>query len=128
MQMAKLDKYIVEEIVFRNNIRDAKMQLKNTFRYQVKYLKNDEKHCMGELTLEIGDADADTPLYIQVRMRGFFQLMGQDKRRIHVDSFYQLFPYGRAIVTSLCASACLPPIMFPVPDVQEENIDVNFQD
>ena len=127
MRTVKLVRYIVDEIILRNGIREPKMQLKNTFRYQVKYPKGNDKLCVGELTLEIGDADAASPLYIQVRMRGFFEYSVPDKRKVHVDSFYQLFPYGRAIITGLCASSCLPPIMFPTPDMQEENIDVNFR-
>ncbi len=127
MRTVKLDRYIVDEIVMRNGMRENKVQLKNTFRYQVKYPKGDEKHCVGELTLEIGDADSASPLYIQVRMRGFFEYTAPDKRRVHVDSFYQLFPYGRAIITNLCAVSYLPPIMFPTPDIQEESIDVGFR-
>lgn len=129
MRVVKLERYVVDEIVLRNSMKlpQTKLQLKNRFRYQVKYPKGDDKRCVGELALEIGDADADTPLYLAVRLRGIFLVEAPDKRRVHVESFYQLFPYARSILTNTCAMSCLPPLMFPTPDLQEENIDINFQ-
>ena len=41
---------------------------------------------------------------------------------MHVDTYKALFPYARAIITTLTANAGIPPIIIPEADIESQSI------
>ncbi|MDY4898990.1 MAG: hypothetical protein SO125_08565, partial [Eubacteriales bacterium] len=44
------------------------------------------------------------------------------KEQVHIDSYKALFPYARAIITTLTANAGIPPIFIPEADIESQSI------
>lgn len=47
-----------------------------------------------------------------------------DKKKIHVECYYALFPYAQALVARLCTDAGLPPFYVQALDMNPENVIV----
>jgi len=83
-----------------------------------------------ELTVEILDTPENRfPVDIRVTMEARFDLQqikeDQRERFLEITAVQLLFPYLRSLISSITTSALMPPIVFPVIDVntlvKEEN-------
>ena len=47
---------------------------------------------------------------------------GADKDMLHIETFRSLFPYARALVSTVTVNAGVPPIILPEVDIEGQNI------
>lgn len=85
--------------------------------------RDDETHATVEIVLEIiNSKEAPFPIDLRVRLSGIFDISAFPAEE--VDDFLKiqavqiLFPYVRTMVSSITASALMPPIVLPVIDVR----------
>ena len=45
-----------------------------------------------------------------------------EKEKIHVQSFKELFPYARALITTITANSGIQPIIIPPIDIESQDI------
>lgn len=114
--------YKVSEIVFHNKV-NGKVQLKlsNKVSHNVKYTKNGM--CEAVLTVEVFDKDNTDVLNAKVTVNGVFAITGDiEKEFVHVETFKELFPFAKALVTTISANAGVPPIIVKNVDIEKQEI------
>lgn len=122
--MANVDMkaYKVSEIVFNNKV-NGKVQLKlnNKISHNVKYSKNG--FCEAIMTVEVFDKENADVLNAKVTVNGVFTVpQGMEKEFVHVETFKELFPFAKALVTTISANAGVPPIMVKNVDIEKQEI------
>ena len=122
MKNLKLKAYKVEEILFVNKIRaNTKIELKNGYAYNVRY--TNQNLCEGKFTVSIEDKAAPESFHIKLVLAGIFEYNTDVEREVlHVQTYKELFPYARAIITTLTANAGIAPIMIPDMDIENREI------
>ena len=121
MNLTQLKAYKVKEVVFSNKIT-AKVQLhfNNKVSYNVKY--DNHGMCEGTMTVEVFDKKQPDVLNVKVTVCGVFTVAPDAKKElVHVETFKELFPYAKALITTLSANAGIPPISV-------QNVDIDSQD
>lgn len=99
----------------------AKVQFETKYSYNVKYSK--DMTCRGELSARISDKENPDNFYISIKMVGFFSFEeGADKDLLHIETFRMLFPYAKALVSTVSVNAGIPPVMLPNVDIEGQNI------
>ena len=109
-----------EVTVKRNNIPDGEYKICPRFTRNIKMLSTTTGQM--DLITEINNTDDQPfPLDIKVSMTGVFDLSNLDNTQY--DSFLKInavqivFPYLRNLISSVTASALMPPIILPIIDV-----------
>ena len=122
MSKAVLKGCMSPEINFINQLpTGTKVQLETKYSYNVQYSK--ELTCRGELSAKVCDKNAPEKFAISVKMVGFFTYEeGADKDLLHIETFRILFPYARALVSTVTVNAGIPPVMLPSVDIEGQNI------
>lgn len=107
---------------FCNKLENGtRVELGNKYSYNVSYANNNT--CRGEFTIEVADKGEPDKFAIKVVVVGIFSFDGElEKEKIHVASFKELFPYARALITTITANAGIPPIILPTIDIESQNI------
>ena len=113
-----------EELSFRmNRVRpepNARLDIKPQFSRQVRKVKDNDKLNFIALSLKVESTEAEPkPFDIHVTLVGTFEVedvaAGSDQEREFViEGTKLLFPYLRAAVTNLTASAYVAPLNLPV--------------
>lgn len=114
--------YKVSEIIFNNNVQ-GKVQLKlsNKVSHNVKYSQNGI--CEAVTTVEVFDKENFDVLNVKVTVNGVFAVTpGVEKEFTHVDTFKEIFPFAKALVTTISANAGIPPIMVKNVDIEKQEI------
>lgn len=114
--------YKVSEIVFNNKVQ-GKVQLKlnNKVSHNVKYSQNGI--CEAVMTVEAFDKEHFDVLNVKVTINGIFEVtQGVEKEFVHVDTFKEMFPFAKALITTLSANAGIPPIMVKNVDIENQEI------
>ena len=114
--------YKVSEIIFNNKVQ-GKVQLKlnNKVSHNVKYSQNGI--CEAIMTGEVFDKENFDVLNVKVTVNGVFAVEpGVEKEFVHVDTFKELFPFAKALVTTISANAGVPPIMVKNVDIEKQEI------
>lgn len=131
MANVNMKAYKVSEIVFNNKV-NGKIQLKlsNKVSHNVRYNKNGV--CEAFLTVEVFDKENKDILNVKVTVVGTFAVLKQDieKEFLHVETFKELFPFAKALVTTISANAGVPPIYVQNIDIEKQEIyrfDMNAQ-
>ncbi len=114
--------YRATEIEFVNKHENgARIEFENKYSYNVKYSKNN--NCIGEFTVEVNDKANKDKFHIKAVIQGIFTYdSGVEKEIIHVQTFKELFPYARTMISSLTVNAGLPPVILPTFDIESQNI------
>ncbi|MCQ2483732.1 MAG: protein-export chaperone SecB [Clostridia bacterium] len=122
MKNLKLKAYKIEEIEFVNKIRgNTKIELKNSYAYNVRY--TNQSICEGKFTVTITDKTNPEQFNIKLVLAGIFEYDTNVAREIlHVQTYKELFPYARAVVTTITANAGIQPIMIPDMDIENREI------
>lgn len=77
----------------------------------------------AELTVVAENPDDREHFRLSVTETGVFACPdGMSREAIHVETFRMLFPYVRALVSSVTALAGIPPILVPAVRINEENV------
>ncbi|MBQ3416625.1 MAG: protein-export chaperone SecB [Ruminococcus sp.] len=121
--MVNLQGYKVSKIEFVNQLENgAKISLGNKYSYNVQYAK-DANMARGEFDIEVHDKDNPNQFKIRVIMVGIFSyLEGSKKEEIHAETFKTLFPYAKALVTTVTANCGINPIIIPNIDIDNQQI------
>ena len=112
----------VEEVQFVNKIRaNTKIELKNGYAYNVRY--TNQNLCEGKLTVTISDKNNPDSFSLKLILAGIFEYNADVEREVlHVQTYKELFPYARAYITNLTATAGIAPIT--IPDIDIENREI----
>ncbi len=112
----------ITELSFINKLeKNAQLKIGNKYSYNVRYAPNNI--CVGEFTAEIEQAENADQFSIKLVYSAVFSYpadMGRDE--IHLKSYDALFPYVRATIASITASAGIPPLHIPYIDISGEEI------
>lgn len=110
------------EISFLNKLPNgSRIKLETKYSYNVKYAK--DLNCRGELTATVCDKESPDKFSIKVVTVGIFTFKeGADKDLLHIDTFKSLFPYMRALVSTVTANSGIPAVILPDVDMEGQNI------
>ncbi len=122
MADVNLKLYKASGIKFVNELENGtKIELSNKYSYNVGYAPNNV--CKGEFKLEVFDKKNPEKFSIEITVVGVFEFKeGLAKEKIHVMTFKELFPYARALVTTVTSNAGIPPIIVPAIDIESQSI------
>ena len=122
MSHVQLKVYKVKEFVLTNNVQGTvQLKLSNKVSHNVRYAKNGT--CEAVLTVEVFDKTQPKVLSAKVSISGIFQITDAvEKEFIHVDTFKELFPYAKAMISMVSAAAGIPPIIVQDFDIEKQEI------
>jgi len=135
--------YGVKHIEFRLNNEIPKNKLSKKLNVnidtEIRYNKNEPNKFMTIIKITTGDKEesAKSPFYLSVEVFGLFEV---DKEEIHrvrqfaeINSVAILFPYVRALISTITANANIPTVILPpinvagmmanTEEVKEENTE-----
>ena len=122
MSNVELKAYKASEITFKNNVQSkVEFKLGNKISHNVKY--TGKGMCEATLTVEVSDREKPDVLSVKVAVNGIFKINTEiEKEFIHVETFKELFPYAKALVTTVTANAGIPPIIVKNIDIEKQEI------
>ena len=122
MAHVKMQAYKVSRIDFNNTVNGkVQLNLSNKISHNVKYSKN--KTCEAVLSVEVYDKEAPDILNVKATVNGVFTISDDiEKEFVHVETFKELFPFAKALVTTISANAGIPPIIVKNIDIEKQNI------
>ena len=122
MTNVQLKAYKVSRINFNNAVQSTvHLNLNNKVSHNVKY--TDGAVCEATLCIEVLDKKQPDVLNISIELKGIFQIKKNvEKEFIHVDTFKELFPIGKALITTITANAGIKPIIIENIDIEEQEI------
>lgn len=122
MTNVQLKAYKVSRINFNNAVQSTvHLNLNNKVSHNVKY--TDGAVCEATLCIEVLDKNHPDVLSITVEVKGIFDIKrGVEKEFVHVDTFKDLFPLAKALVTTVTANAGIKPIIVQNIDIEEQEI------
>lgn len=122
MHKSELKSYKIEKLEFVNKTEGVKkLELTHKYSYNVGY--SNVNTCRGEFTAEIFDKNAPTEFGITITVVAVFATAeGTPKEYLHLETYDALFPYVKVLVSTLTASAGIPPVFIPYIDISDKNI------
>jgi len=122
MTNVQLKAYKVSHITFNNAVQSTvQLKLNNKVSHNVKY--NNNAGCEATLRVEVLDKDHPNVLNVTVEVKGIFEIKsGVEKEFVHVDTFKELFPLAKALVTTITANAGIKPIIVQNIDIESQEI------
>ena len=122
MTNVQLKAYKVSRITFNNAVQSTiHLNLNNKVSHNVKYTNGTV--CEATLCVEVLDKEHPDVLSITVEVKGLFDIRrGVEKEFVHVDTFKELFPLAKALVTTITANAGIKPIIVQNIDKEEQEI------
>ena len=114
----KFNGYVVKTIEFIKNESSSTnigVDIGKKFNYDDKY---PGKFIVGlKITLGDKDHDAMSPFYLCVELLGEFEVVESEidkvKQFAEINAVSILFPYARALITTITANANIPPVVLP---------------
>ncbi len=99
----------------------TRIEFENKYSYNVKYATNNT--CVGEFTVEVNDKENKDKFHIKAVVLGVFTYNPEAKKEIiHIESFKELFPFVRSMISSLTVNAGIPPVIIPNFDIESQSI------
>lgn len=110
------------EIEFVNkHDNGARIEFENKYSYNVKYSTNNT--CIGEFTVEVNDKSNKEKFHIKAVIQGIFTYNPEIKKELlHVQTYKELFPYARTMISALTVNAGIPPVIIPNFDIESQSI------
>ena len=123
MANVNLQAYKVDKIEFVNNLENGtQISLGNQYSYQVQYANN-RNVAKGTFDIEVHDKENPDQFKIHVIVVGIFAYNEDEKREvIHTETFKALFPYAKALITTITANCGIQPVMIPNIDIDNQEI------
>ena len=111
-----------ESIEFHNKMKaGVHIQLEHKFQYNVKYMGSNVCRC--EMTLSAGHKEDPAVFGVSAVVIGLFTYEeGVSKESIHIKTYKELFPFARALLSSVSVNAGVPPIIFPAVEIEKQSI------
>ncbi|MGN1420209.1 MAG: hypothetical protein ACI4XC_01690 [Eubacterium sp.] len=122
--MVELKGYKVNRLEIENKVKPGiQLKLQNQVKYNMNYMDGDKK-CVGFLELRITDADQN-PFEIRIEAVAEFTYGDtDDKADIHVNSFDQLFPFIRQIVSTSASFTGMPGLLIPIIKLNRDTVKI----
>ena len=122
MTNVQLKAYKVSRITFNNFVQSTvHLKLNNKVSHNVKYTNGSV--CEATLCIEVLDKDHPDVLNITVEVKGIFEIKsGVEKEFVHVDTFKDLFPLAKTLITTITANAGIKPIIVQNIDIEKQEI------
>lgn len=137
MSNLKMNGYKVTELKFYNKAENGqRLKLQNTYSFNVRYTA-DSRKCISQLDVKVGDNEQPDAFGITMTLFGDFDVLDTSvaKEKLHVEAYKALFPFARAIVSSVTVNTGVPPIILAEMDIEKQsiykidrNIPKDFQD
>lgn len=123
--MVELKGYKVNKAEIESKIKPGtQLKLQNQVKYNVNYMDADNK-CIGILDFRITDADMN-PFEVIIEMAAEFTFGAEDEKPdIHTQSFDQLFPYLRMVISNLTTLTGMPALFIPIMHLNRDTVTVN---
>lgn len=114
------------EIDVINKLTEAgEINIDTTHEFNVNY-SGDGVHCRAVMKAGFTAHGEPETLKIVCTVEGDFATekitSDEDKKKVHLDCYYMLFPYAQALLMRLCTDAGLPPFYLPPLEMKEENV------
>lgn len=120
--------YKVCEMYFCNKLTEGtEVQLKNEVNYNVNYSDTENK-CIGVCVFNVKNRDAieESDFRIKIEIRGIFEYENlTSKKIVHAETFKELFPYIKQIVSTLTTTAGMPPLVIPTISIDADTVNVH---
>ncbi len=104
------------------------MEIKVHHRFDVKF-HNDGKHCAVLLKCELKSTEEPAVVSVSVSYEGIFETdeirNDEDKKRIHVQAYYSIFPYMQAMISNIFVSTGLPPIIIQPMEMKTDEVSLS---
>ncbi|MBR5827369.1 MAG: protein-export chaperone SecB [Clostridia bacterium] len=122
MANATMRGYKVSEIAFINNVKGkVELKMKTKVSHNVRFTKLGT--CEATLTVEVKDEEHPDTISVRVKVVGAFTVNREvEKEFIHVETYKELFPFAKALVTTISANAGIPPIYVQNIDIENKEI------
>lgn len=127
-----MQKHTLMELTLHNEFPEHKpgsFQIKPQINFTV-FPKKDNLPIVGELTIEVGSMDDNSPLYIKVRVRGSFINLAKsesdaliDAKEFHKQCFPLIFNVTSSIVSGAMLMGGMTPINLPPIDPNRLNFE-----
>lgn len=128
LNKVSLKGYKVCEMQFINKLNEGnEIQLKNEVSYNVNYSDTENK-CMGICVFNVKNRDSaeESEFSIKIEIRGIFEFENlTSKKIIHAETFKELFPYIKQIVSTLTTTAGMPPLVIPTITIDADSVNVH---
>ena len=123
MSVVNLQGYKVDKIDFVNTLENGtKIALGNKYSYQVQYAV-DRSMARGAFDIEVHDKENPERFKIHIIIVGIFSYDPAEKKEmIHTETFKALFPYAKALITSVTANCGIQPVIIPNIDIDNQEI------
>ena len=123
MSSVNLKAYKVDSIEFVNQMENGtKIGLGNKYSYQVQYAVNKEI-AKGTFDIEVHDKENPDKFKIHVVCVGIFTYdPDETKEEIHAETFKALFPFAKALITTVTANCGIQPVIIPNIDIDNQEI------
>ncbi len=122
--MVELKGYKVNRLEIENKVKaGTQLKLQNQVKYNMNYMEGDNK-CVGFLELRVSDADQN-PFEIRIEAVAEFSYSeGDEKADIHVNSFDQLFPFIRQIISTAASFTGMGGLLIPIIRLNKNTVKV----
>ena len=123
MSNVNLQGYKVDKTDFVNKKENGtKISLGNKFSYNVQYAK-ERNMARAEFDIEVHDKEDPESFKSRVVVVGIFAYNVELKKEvIHTETFKALFPYTKALITTVTANCGIQPIIIPEIDIDNQQI------
>ena len=113
----------VQAINFISKLENGtKIELETRYSYNVNYSSSNNM-CRGIVGIQLFDKANPDLFKIEVELIGIFDYNPDAaKETVHKESYKELFPYARALITTVTANAGIPPIIVPGMDIDSQDI------
>lgn len=115
----KFEQYIVKSIDFNYNLDSDEEDYEVDFSVNPNFITVGTEHLIVELEIKVFDKpDKAYPFRLNVEIVGFFECENCEENDIDIEEFKPnavaiLYPYARALVTSITANANTNPMILP---------------
>lgn len=130
--MVLLQKHVLQEFTLHNELSDYKagsFQVNPRISFSV-LPRKENSPMIGDMTVEVGSMDDNSPLYIKVRMRGIFIPIAKpqegepiDPKEFHKKAFPLLFDVVRSYLTGATLMGGMTPFNLPPIDPNRINFE-----
>ena len=123
MSVVNLQGFKVDKIDFVNSLDNGtKIALGNKYSYQVQYAVG-KNMARGTFDIEVHDKENPDRFKIHVIIVGIFAYDPSEKKElIHTETFKAIFPYAKALVTTVTANCGIQPVIIPNIDIDNQEI------
>jgi preprotein translocase subunit SecB len=114
--------YRVTDLSFHNALKDpAHIQISLQMGYHLQHLPAGAMR--GEMKMTLSDRNDPDAFTVKATLVGIFRAPDtMEREAAHKESFRVLFPYLRALVSTVTANAGIPAILLPPVDPDEKSI------